>query len=125
DAGFADIELGLRDELSRNGLPTFLEWGGVQAGKLLSGVDLTNPSPLGLAPRFAGRDVYIAHGDKDERVPYKHATILYDALKAAGARVELWIVPGAKHSQAAAVAPAEYERRLVEFFGRTLGPPAA
>lgn len=125
DAGFADIGLALRDELSRNGFPTFLEWGGVQAGKLISGVDLTDPSPLALAPKFAGRDVYIVHGDRDERVPVKHATILYDALKAAGARVQLWIVPRAKHSQAAAVAPAEYEARLVEFFGRTLGPPAA
>ncbi|MGZ6339909.1 MAG: alpha/beta hydrolase [Candidatus Limnocylindrales bacterium] len=125
DAGLSDIGLALRDELARNGYPTFLAWGGVQAGKLISGDDVEHPSPLELAPDFKGRDVYIVHGDTDERVPVKHATILYDALKAAGARVELWIVPGAKHSQAAAVAPAEYERRLVEFFGRTLGPPAA
>jgi dipeptidyl aminopeptidase/acylaminoacyl peptidase len=45
---------------------------------------------------------------------------LYDAAKAAGIDVEMWIVPGAGHTAAYRLVPDDYERRLDEFFERTL-----
>ena len=39
---------------------------------------------------------------------------------AAGERKEIWRVPGAEHAGGLEAQPAEYERRVVEFFGGAL-----
>jgi alpha-beta hydrolase superfamily lysophospholipase len=52
-------------------------------------------------------------GSKDTSIPLRHSQAVYQA--AAGSK-ELWIVSGAGHSGAFGTAPAEFERRVLEFF---------
>jgi dipeptidyl aminopeptidase/acylaminoacyl peptidase len=121
DSGFADINVAIQDELIRNGYPTWLSLGGILAGRIFHGIDITSLSPLQAAAKLHGRPVFIVHGDADTRLPVKHAYTLAAAIRAAGGTVEPWILPGVKHVQAVFDEPAEYERRLVQFFSESLG----
>ncbi|MFD1739798.1 alpha/beta hydrolase [Bacillus salitolerans] len=56
--------------------------------------------------------LFIIHGDKDELVPTEMANELYEA---AGENKEIWIVPGAGHTEGYTVAEAEYQARLKDF----------
>ncbi|WP_409252975.1 alpha/beta hydrolase [Bacillus sp. SCS-153A] len=58
--------------------------------------------------------VFIIHGDQDELVPTEMAHTLYEA---ASSEKELWIVPGAGHTEAYTVAEEEYQNRLKTFIG--------
>jgi len=57
--------------------------------------------------------VLLICGTRDHRIPCRHAERIY---RAARGTKELWIVDGARHASALGQAPAEYERRVVEFF---------
>jgi hypothetical protein len=66
-------------------------------------------------------------GTRDHRIPCRHAERIY---KAALGPKELWIVKGARHASALGYAPAEYERRVIAFFGSApgdspKGPPSS
>lgn len=58
--------------------------------------------------------VLLICGTTDHRIPCRHAERIY---KAARGPKELWIVEGAGHADAFGRAPAEYERRVIDFFG--------
>jgi alpha-beta hydrolase superfamily lysophospholipase len=78
--------------------------------------------PLDLLPKniiggISPRAVLIIGGTLDQVVPSYMARKLYDA---AGSPKEIWIAPGANHTDYAVVLPQEYRNRLVGFFSRTL-----
>jgi uncharacterized protein len=54
-------------------------------------------------------------GGADRTVPCRHARRVFDA--GAGPK-QLWVVPDAGHTQAYGAAPAEFERRVLDFFGQ-------
>ncbi|MEW9052738.1 MAG: alpha/beta hydrolase [Neobacillus sp.] len=56
--------------------------------------------------------LFIIHGDQDELVP---TSMAYDIEEAANSKTELWIVPGAGHTEAYTVAEEEYKKRLKAF----------
>ena len=56
--------------------------------------------------------VLLICGLRDHNIPPRHSKAIYKA--AIGAK-ELWLVPGAGHTQALGTAPQEFERRVVEF----------
>jgi uncharacterized protein len=56
--------------------------------------------------------LFIIHGDQDELVPTEMADVLYE--EASGEK-QLWIVPGAGHTEAYTVAEEEYQKRLKAF----------
>ncbi|WP_456272267.1 alpha/beta hydrolase [Bacillus sp. AK031] len=56
--------------------------------------------------------LFIIHGDQDELVPAEMADELYEA---ASGEKQLWIVPGAGHTEAYTVAEEEYQKRLKAF----------
>lgn len=56
--------------------------------------------------------LFIIHGDQDELVPTEMADVLYEA---SNGEKELWIVPGAGHTEAYTVAEEEYQKRLKAF----------
>jgi glyoxylase-like metal-dependent hydrolase (beta-lactamase superfamily II) len=68
-----------------------------------------------------GRPIFITHGTADSRLSVQYAADLAAAYRANGGTVDPWIVPGADHTQAIALQPAEYERRLDAFFESTIG----
>ena len=123
DSGFADISEAIRDELSRNGYPTILEFGGIMAGRIVANDDFTAFSPLEEIGQANGRPVFITHGDADERLSVRYATALAERVRATGGTVEPWIVPGSGHTEAIALHPDEYNQRLVGFFTSALGAP--
>jgi len=54
-------------------------------------------------------------GTADHRIPCRHADAIF---KAAIGPKELWIVQGAGHASALGYAPQEYEKRVVQLFGK-------
>ncbi|QTM98979.1 alpha/beta fold hydrolase [Sediminibacillus dalangtanensis] len=64
------------------------------------------------------RPLFIIHGDRDELVPTEMAHRLYEA---ADSEKQLWIVPGAGHTDAYAAATAEFQKRLEAFIESALG----
>ena len=84
-----------------------------EAGRRL-GVSLS-PDPVELIPRLAPRPVMVIHGDADATSEVANGHRLFAAAREPK---ELLVVPGAPHTQAWAVSPLEYERRLTGFFRR-------
>jgi fermentation-respiration switch protein FrsA (DUF1100 family) len=69
-------------------------------------------------PRLGRRPLLMIHGEADTYIKPSMAEALYE--RAAGPK-EFWLVDGAKHNGALALAGADYERRVLEFFDRYLG----
>lgn len=63
--------------------------------------------------------LFIIHGDKDDLVPTKMASEIYDA---APSKKELWIVEGAGHTEAYTIAEEEYKKRLQNFLDSAIRP---
>ncbi len=123
DSGYGDIDDATRAELRRNHLPPILLPGGLLVGRLLDGRGVRASSPLAAMGRLGGRPVFVTHGTADDRLDVRYADQLIEAGRGSGALVESWIVPGAGHAAAIVDEPAEYERRLADFFDRTLRRP--
>jgi fermentation-respiration switch protein FrsA (DUF1100 family) len=70
--------------------------------------------------KLKGRPLMMIHGGDDTYITPRMAEGLF--ARAAGPK-EFWLVEGAKHNGALAVAGAAYERRVLEFFDRHLGRP--
>lgn len=69
-------------------------------------------------PRLKDRSVLLVAGGRDN---YVHPDVGRDLQKRIDSpAVQFWLVPSAKHNRARDVAPAEYDRRLRNFFDKTL-----
>lgn len=123
DSSFADVSEAIRDELSRNGYPTILEFGGIMVGRIIANDNFTAFSPLEEIGKANGRPVFITHGDADERLSVRYAAALAERVRATGGTVEPWIVAGSGHTKAITLHTEEYDQRLVEFFTSALGEP--
>ncbi len=84
---------------------------------LQCGADPRRVSPVAALRRAPHAAVLIVNGALDPRMTPRDAESLYEAAR--GSRA-LWLVPGAGHLESYAVAPDEYERRVVEFFDQHL-----
>jgi len=120
DSPFFDVLLELREQLRRKGWPGFLAPGSLRLGRLLSGDDLLSRNPAEAFENHAGRPVAFVHSTEDRRVPVTHQKAYADLAERTGARASFWMVVGAGHVQSEFMFPEEYERRLVEFFGKSL-----
>ncbi|MBI2650044.1 alpha/beta hydrolase [Candidatus Woesearchaeota archaeon] len=56
--------------------------------------------------------ILLIHAEKDSQIPVNEAYLLHNANK----KAELWIVENAEHGMTHSVNPAEYEKRVLEFF---------
>lgn len=63
--------------------------------------------------------VLFIHGEADEGVPVADAYRLFEAANKANS--ELWVVPGARHSQAYRTNPREYVHRVISFLVNKCG----
>ena len=104
------------------GLPDFLVPGAILWARVIAGDDLTAFDPIDEVAQYGGRSVAFVHGELDAVLPSSMAQELRDAAVAAGATSpDAWVIPGAGHTQGVYIAPAEYEAKLVEFFGAAIG----
>ena len=120
DSSHADLPEFIRDELARQGYPTFLDIGAVVAGRMLRGDNLAAVSPLDGVRMFAGRRLFITHGEADVVIDVRHGHELVAAAHAGGTAPGTWFVPDSGHTLAMVDQAAEYERRIVEFFRTAL-----
>ncbi|MCC6613729.1 MAG: prolyl oligopeptidase family serine peptidase [Anaerolineae bacterium] len=120
DSSFADIQSALDAELMRNGMPIFLEAGGLWIGKLISGDDIGALSPQAAIAKADGRPVYITHGTADMRLSADYASVLAETARANGDEPQVWLIEGAGHVQGIFEHTAEYNDRLIAFFDAAL-----
>jgi dipeptidyl aminopeptidase/acylaminoacyl peptidase len=73
--------------------------------------------PRDIVAKIAPRPLFIVQGELDDLVPEWMARQLYAA---ALEPKEIYVIPGAHHSDFSAVAPDEYGTRLVDFYRRAL-----
>jgi uncharacterized protein len=125
DSSYADLPSAIAAELSRNGYPTLLAFGGVQAARLISGDDLTSYSPLDAVGMLDGRPIFITHGTADSRLSVDYGHRLEAAVQADGGSVESWYIDGAEHVESMLTDTEEYEQRLIAFFDGALARPTA
>ncbi len=83
--------------------------------RLLSGVELAKLSPQAVIGQIAPRPVLLIYGSRETTLDAARAQ-----LAAAGPTASLWIVEGAGHGDYLAVAPQEYEARVIAFFDAAL-----
>jgi uncharacterized protein len=88
-------------------------WSAVMYARLCYGIDLAQPSPLE-AVAHSTVPVLLIHGDADHNIAPRHSQLIANA---APGHVELWLVPHAGHTMAWAAAHAEFESRLLGWFG--------
>ena len=82
-------------------------------------IDLTQASPED-AVAHTHVPVLLIHGVVDSNIPLRHSL----RLVAHNPQLQLWQVPGADHCGAMSVAPEEFERRVVSWFGMN-GKPSS
>jgi alpha-beta hydrolase superfamily lysophospholipase len=85
--------------------------------RLEIGVWLRDIAPQRFINRIAPRPLLLIHGTDDTLISPEHANTNFAA---AGNPTQLWMVPGANHVQAWAVATDEYEKRVVNFLNAAL-----
>ncbi|WP_348265037.1 alpha/beta hydrolase [Telmatobacter sp. DSM 110680] len=97
--------------LGRTLLRPALEFGIIYA-RLRYEVDLRKADPAS-AVAATHVPVLLIHGLADTNLPPRHS----EMIKARNPNVVLWEPAGADHCEASSVAPAEYERRVIGWFG--------
>jgi alpha-beta hydrolase superfamily lysophospholipase len=102
--------LGLGDWLGRWPGRLAVETGFLYA-RLRYGLNLGEASPVD-AVRSTGARILLIHGTDDRNIPVRHAHMIAGAN---ARRVELWTVAGAGHTSAWAMAPREFETRVLGF----------
>ncbi len=80
------------------------------------------PAPIDVVAAIAPRPLLLMHGTKDRAIPSAHSERL---RAAAGEPVELWLLEGGRHAALFDRAPEEWERRVLGFLARWLGPAQA
>jgi dipeptidyl aminopeptidase/acylaminoacyl peptidase len=83
-------------------------------------VDIDDVRPVDALCNISPRPVLLIYGDEDDTVPPDTQARMFAAVCA---NTETWLMAGASHDNYTKYALAdEYLTRLVEFFGRALGP---
>jgi dipeptidyl aminopeptidase/acylaminoacyl peptidase len=98
--------------------------GGILWAKVIANDDLVKFNPIDEVAKYRGRALAFVHGEKDAILPAAMSQELHDAAVAAGASSpDVWVVPGAGHTQGIYFDPKGYEARLVAFFKGALWAP--
>lgn len=122
EAGYADLPLLLRGELSENsGLPAFFNPGILLSAKLFLDFDPWAVVPGDEAAQLRRENVplFVIHSTTDETIPFEHARL----YRRANPEAEFWRLEGYDHVQA--YTHPDYEKRLSRFLERVAGPDTA
>ena len=120
EGGYGDFAADTLGEPRSGGLTGLVERGYIAAFRPVyegaTGLDLDRLSPVSVIDQIAPRPILLIYGDQEVSLAGGQAQ-----YAAAGANAQLWIVPGAGHGNYSAVAPEQYEARLVGFFDAAFG----
>ena len=116
DSAFADFGQVLRAQFSRlSGLPNGFLWGGLLAGRVLTGHHLGEFRPLEVVAQVRAATLLV-HAKSDPFISSHHAQTLSQAMRA-----EHWITPGSSHLASYRDQPEQYAQRVTAFLGIHLG----
>jgi pimeloyl-ACP methyl ester carboxylesterase len=90
-------------------------------GRMATGADPGALDVIAAAESLRARPPFLVSAERDDRFSPGQAEAIW---RAAGSRGTLWLAAGG-HNEAWQHERAEYERRVLQFFGRALAPPAA
>lgn len=96
-----------------NSLARFVVWSGIVYANWRYGLDFDQVSPVRSIAQISV-PILLIHGLKDFRTPPSNS----QALAAANPRASLWLPPKAEHTGAASAEPAEFRRRVLDWFAR-------
>jgi len=122
DSAFDNMETVLKNELRKEGFPTWLSSSALLTGKLLFGVDLQSGTPDQMIQAIGDRPLAIVHSMDDETVPITSAETLMQVMNIDSTDSKVWIAEGAGHIEIMLYYTEEYEKRLIDFFRQTLNP---
>ncbi len=117
---YANLPQILKSELSRSGFPTILVRSAMLMGRIVTGVNVLERTPLDAMAVIGERPVFVVHSIDDKRIAIDHSYQLQDAALRGNVDFEFWFIDKVDHVRGPAVYPEEYEDRLVGFFERTL-----
>lgn len=123
DSPYSNLPQIISEELARSNYPTWLMPGGLIMARLVSGDDLVAHSPEDAIRRNNGRPLFIVHGTADQRISVRHTQQLQALAAQTNANLTTWMPEGIDHVNAAYDLTAEYQARLLAFFGAALGAP--
>jgi uncharacterized protein len=128
DSAYAEVAPLLEREIVKQPMPVV---GRIPGGfapasllmaRVLYGVDFFGSPQVDAVAKIAPRPLFLIHGALDDYVPLDNFRRLNAAAAVSAAQVMTWVLPKTRHAQAYKVAGPEYIRRVVDFFGRALGP---
>ncbi len=124
DCPFANARRGVEDSIERWAhLPRSFAALACWSGRMWTGCDPCALDVAAAAESLRSRPLFLIHAKRDDRFSTGQAS---DLWRAAGAKDELWLLD-VGHNEGWQFHRAEYERRVLAFFERTLGAggPAA
>jgi fermentation-respiration switch protein FrsA (DUF1100 family) len=82
--------------------------------RAMHGIDFDGRNPADWA-HGVSCPVFLIHGKSDKTIPFEHSEQIFQLLNM---YKELWLVEGTGHTEAFFRSPAEYVRRVADFFSR-------
>ena len=131
DTSYYDMERIIKSELKFSGIPEFFAGGGILAGKVFDGVDITKHAPNEAAESVNSRYLFIAHNKEDKRINIVHGEDMCSTAISnvdENGFVDCWFsngtieIKGAEsplaHISTMLLESYEYESRLIGFFDK-------
>ena len=118
DSPIAEFKMALRDEISRYGLS--IEFGPAVsfAGKILTGIDPTQLSPVLKLTKT--QSYFFTHGDSDKRVLTRHFKYLKKFSTNNNLNAQFWLIKESNHVDGMLKYPNEYASKMELFFNSNL-----
>jgi fermentation-respiration switch protein FrsA (DUF1100 family) len=121
DSAFADGNAVVSESANQyTNLPSWFTPGIVLMSRIFLGLDIGEVKPAKVVSAHPERAFLFIHCVDDELVLVHHGLDLRAA--STNPRSELWLVPGCGHVQAFPTHPVEWEKRVMAFLARELGP---
>ena len=120
DNGFLDLYTIVKEELEREGYPSWLAKGAIWAAEIFGGERLLDLSPKLAFTNHANRPIFAMHGTADTRVLPYHTADMKILGKQNGANLITWFAENAEHSDIKYMYSEEFSKRVVKFFSDSL-----
>ena len=120
DNGFLDLYIIVKEELEREGYPSWLAKGAIWAAEIFGGERLLDLSPKLAFTNHANRPIFAMHGTADTRVLPHHTTDMKTLGEQNGANLITWFAENAEHSDIKYMYSEEFSKRVVKFFSDSL-----
>jgi fermentation-respiration switch protein FrsA (DUF1100 family) len=120
DNGYLDLNEVVREELQREGYPTWLAPGAIWAASIFGGETFLEPSPQLAFINHLDRPIFAMHGTADTRVLPHHTADMEVMAQQKKANLITWFADNAIHSGIKYMYPEEFSSRVSEFFALSL-----